>query len=459
MPASTTLTASRSRSGRLQPVSTNSRYERLAAFRLAADAGAPDQLSGDDARLLVAAGSPPPRSWRCGRQPTCYRAVRHAGAAGVRGRHRGRGSRDVLADGRARLADDDAQGQLDPVRLAERFEPNVAERPRDESRRVVRRAHGLAAGSNAGHRGDARDRWSGRRSRPVGTGAVPCHGCASHRPRISHRCPKNDPVEGSERSTTWIAAGRKGGGFAKVKASTFLDDHLHILPNPVRDAVIIGSVVDFLEKRQADRGPRGREAHRDHGGDPVRRGQLDRIRGPEERPQTPAKRPDRPQVSRGRPGRAQQPNGLHAWRRQPRPRRTARSRRGRGRQGHNAEAAPSVTIFVQSVPAGLPNINLNGRRGGRGQDGQDGGHGEDGARGRESGQQRLLVRHGRGQRRQRRRRRKRRQTRTGRQRRQRRHHQGVHHAGQSSGAAGAARRFHRRHRRTEGRGRRRRRTR
>jgi hypothetical protein len=55
-----------------------------------------------------------------------------------------------------------------------------------------------------------------------------------------------------------------------------------------------------------------------------------------------------------------------------------------GRQGYDAEAAPSVTIFVKSVPEGLSNINLNGRRGGRGQDGQDGGHGEDGARGRES---------------------------------------------------------------------------
>jgi hypothetical protein len=54
-----------------------------------------------------------------------------------------------------------------------------------------------------------------------------------------------------------------------------------------------------------------------------------------------------------------------------------------GEQGVDAEAAPSVTLFVKSVPAGLPNIDLNGRKGGRGQDGQDGGHGEDGARGRE----------------------------------------------------------------------------
>jgi hypothetical protein len=56
----------------------------------------------------------------------------------------------------------------------------------------------------------------------------------------------------------------------------------------------------------------------------------------------------------------------------------------RGVAGDALPPAPDVTIYVQRTPEGLPDIDVGGRRGGRGQAGQAGGRGGDGARGRPS---------------------------------------------------------------------------
>jgi len=84
----------------------------------------------------------------------------------------------------------------------------------------------------------------------------------------------------------------QGGGFAKIKTSSFLGDHLHILPNPVRDAVIIGSLVNFLEGGKLIV---GREVSKLIViTEEIKFGVVNAIEyeGSQEVPQTPAKRPD-----------------------------------------------------------------------------------------------------------------------------------------------------------------------
>jgi hypothetical protein len=357
--------------------------ERLAAFRLAAEVGAPDQLTGNDARLLAAAGITSADALALRSEAEVYRAVRraadqvsftvdHVDPERVVGWQMGaRGWRT-----------DTLQASLDPVRLAESFQP------------VVDKFHVMNPGgsviqllsSQVGRLAAIAE----MRALMEAAGVYDLSGLGAFRIQGTHRIGPGCYIAAPKALLSKIGAVThlnlllaKAGGFAKVKTSQFLGDHLHILPNPVRDAVILGSVVEWLEDGKLIV---GREVSKLIViTEELRFGVINLIEyeGREEVPQTPAKRPDRPPLEgpEGRnspqvytPGRGDN-NGREG-------------RRGTdgaaGQQGYDAEAAPSVTIFVKSVPAGLPNINLNGRRGGRGQDGQDGGHGEDGARGRES---------------------------------------------------------------------------
>jgi hypothetical protein len=359
-------------------------HERLAAFRLAADAGAPEQLSGNDARLLAAAGITTTDELALRPAADVYRAVRRAAKQApvetppvdterVMGwQMAARGWRTTLLKGR-----------LDEVRLAEVFRP--------VSDKIIllnptASIFGLST-SQVGRLGAIAE----MRALMEAGGVYDLSGLGAFRIKGAHRIGPGYHVAAPRTILSKVSAiGHlnlllaQGGGFAKIKSSSFLGDHLYILPNPVRDAVILGSVVDFLENGKLIV---GREvAKLIVITEEIRFGVINSIEyeGQLEVPQTPAKRPDRPQVSRG------EGQGLNS----PAVYTPGGNNNGRsglrgpdgadGRQGFDAEAAPSVTIFVKSVPAGLPNINLNGRRGGRGQDGQDGGYGEDGARGRES---------------------------------------------------------------------------
>ena len=359
-------------------------YERLAAFRLAAEAGAPEQLSGNDARLLAMAGITTADELALRPAASVYRAVRRA-AEQMRFDGPPVDEERVVAWQMAARGwrTDVLQGHLDHARLFEVFKP------------VAVKVNNLNASlsiielitSQVGRLGAIAE----MRALMEAGGVHDLSSLGTFRIKGSHRISPGYYIAAPKTILSKVGAiGHlnyllaQAGGFAKVKASSFLGDHLHILPNPVRDAVILGSLVDFLEGGKLIV---GREvAKLIVITEEIRFGVINAIdfEGQQEVPQTPAKRPDRPQVSRG-PG-----QGLNS----PNVYTSAGNNNGRdglrgpdgafGLQGHNAEAAPSVTIFVKSIPAGLPSINLNGRRGGRGQSGQDGGHGEDGARGRES---------------------------------------------------------------------------
>ncbi len=359
-------------------------HERLAAFRLAADAGAPEQLSGNDARLLAAAGITTTDELALRPAADVYRAVRRAAkqapfeAAPV-DETRVVGWQMAARGWRSNML----QGSLDQASLAKAFRP-VADKIILLNPAIS--IFGLLT-SQMGRMGAIAE----MRALMEAGGVYDLSGLGAFRIKGSHRIGPGYHIAAPRTILSKVGVTvylnhllAQGGGFAKIKASSFLGDHLYILPNPVRDAVIIGSVVDFLENGKLII---GREvAKLIVITEEIRFGVVNSIEyeGQMEVPQTPAKLPGRPSVSRG-PGQGLNSpmvytpggnnNGREGWR---------GPDGANGRQGHDADAAPSLTIFVKNVPEGLPNINLNGRRGGRGQDGQDGGHGEDGARGRES---------------------------------------------------------------------------
>lgn len=359
-------------------------HERMVAFRLAADAGAPEQLSGNDARLLAAAGITTTDELALRPAADVYRAVRRAAeqapfeaapvdATRVMGwQMAARGWRtDML------------KGSLDQASLVGAFRP-VA----DKIHLMNPRASFINILTSQLGRMEA---IAEMRALMEAGGVYDLSGLGAFRIKGAHRIGPGYHIAAPRTILSKVGAivylnhlVAQGGGYAKIKSSSFLGEYLHILPNPVRDAVIIGSVVAFLENGKLIV---GREVSKLIViTEEIRYGVVNSIEyeGQQEVPQTPAKRPGRPQVSRGDRQGLNSPmvytpggnnNGRDGWR---------GPDGADGRQGFDAEAAPSVTIFVKSVPEGLPNINLNGRRGGRGQDGQDGGHGEDGARGRES---------------------------------------------------------------------------
>ncbi|HVM29944.1 MAG TPA: DUF4332 domain-containing protein [Candidatus Limnocylindrales bacterium] len=175
-----------------------------------------------------------------------------------------------------------------------------------------------------------------------------------------------------------------GGGFQKLASVRALDDALHLVPNPVTDAVIIGSLVDFAESGRLVIGKEVSSLTIIT--EEILYSQVNEITC-EDRERAPAARaamvPNRAATgspandrnvyspgsgNRGRDG-GTGSNGVTG---------------AAGFDGDVLGAAPAVTIYVQRTPQGLPDLRLGGRRGGAGQPGQHGGHGSDGARGREA---------------------------------------------------------------------------
>ena len=176
----------------------------------------------------------------------------------------------------------------------------------------------------------------------------------------------------------------QGGAFSKVKAVNVVDYGLHIVPNPVTQAVILGPLISFVDDgaqiiigrdvteliivtETIDYDLVNKIVYED---DDVTPPQPAPFAGPPDLPRFPANL-----TSAYTPG--------------------STNRKGRdglrgidgmaGSDGFaNVEDAPLLKLYVKSTPAGLPDIRLNGRPGGIGGDGQDGGPGEDGAKGRES---------------------------------------------------------------------------
>lgn len=357
-------------------------HERLAAFRLAAHTGSPEQLSGEDARLLAAAGITSADELALQSPVSVFRAVNRI--AQQRDDARPVDAERVVGWQMAARGwhTDVLSGHLNHDELWEAFQPTVV-KLRGLSPEVsnfwlltsqVGRLGAIAEMRGLMEAGGVHDLSS--------LGAFRIRGPHRITPGYHIALPKTF-LSSTDAIMRLSYLATRGGGFAKVKATTFAGEYLHIAPNPVRDAVILGSVVDFLEGGKLIIGQE--VAKLVVITDEIRYGLINAIEfeGKDNIPRTPAKVPDRPQVSRG--GQAVNSPAVYV----PGGNRFGRSGlRGvdgaPGRQGNNAEAAPSVTLFVKSVPHGLPTINLNGRRGGRGQDGQDGGHGEAGARGRES---------------------------------------------------------------------------
>lgn len=175
-----------------------------------------------------------------------------------------------------------------------------------------------------------------------------------------------------------------GATFSKVKYINNLPDVFHFAPNPVTDAVIIGSVIDFIEDGKLII---GRDVtHLTIITEEIRYGVLNSIEY-EDANASPIARarisPERastnsPVCDRNVHREGEGNTGLNG---------------GNGRDGadgiiglggNSKGKAPNVTIYVQSTPTGMPDIFLGGRRGGTGQPGQHGGLGSDGARGREA---------------------------------------------------------------------------
>lgn len=177
---------------------------------------------------------------------------------------------------------------------------------------------------------------------------------------------------------------KQNAGFQHLKSAVALQDAVHFIPNPVTDAVIIGSLVDFIENGKLIIG-------KDVTSlviitEEILFSQLNEIQyeGADQRPLPRAPMvPNRAAIGQpnndrnvyspgngdaGRDGGPGSPGATGAA----------------GFDGDTIGPAPKVEIYVQRTPQGLPAIKLAGRRGGTGQPGQHGGHGSDGARGREA---------------------------------------------------------------------------
>jgi hypothetical protein len=172
--------------------------------------------------------------------------------------------------------------------------------------------------------------------------------------------------------------------FSKVKYINHLPDSFHFVPNPVTDAVILGSVVSFIQDGKLIIGKDVTSLTIVT--EEIRYGILNSIEY-EDATQPPIAQP---RMSPDRAGTNSPINNRNVYS-------TGEGDRGRnggtGRNGANGLVglegstkgnAPNVTIYVQRTPTGMPDIFLGGRRGGTGQPGQHGGNGSDGARGREA---------------------------------------------------------------------------
>jgi hypothetical protein len=177
---------------------------------------------------------------------------------------------------------------------------------------------------------------------------------------------------------------KRGAGFKNVKEVKFTDYGIHILPNPVKDAVILGPLIQYVQDAQLIIAKEVTSLIIIT--DEFDYRQINRI-GYEDRKRIP------PAPVSFAPGRAGPPRDLYANNRyvytpdgqSDNGRNGLRGKDGlHGQNGFAAEAAPSLKLYVRSTPNGIPDIDLSGRHGGPGENGQDGGNGEEGARGRES---------------------------------------------------------------------------
>ncbi|MGI8316882.1 DUF4332 domain-containing protein [Halobacillus mangrovi] len=172
-----------------------------------------------------------------------------------------------------------------------------------------------------------------------------------------------------------------GDHFKRIEA---FPDAIRFVENPVTDAVIIGSLVDFVEDGRLVIGKEVTSLTIIT--EEIRYSDVNQIVY-ENHDIVP---PTRPSISPQRAATGQPHNDRNVYA-------PGEGNRGRlggrgadgldGNTGINGDeqgAAPEVTIYVQRTPEGLPDINIGGRRGGRGQQGQHGGNGSDGARGREA---------------------------------------------------------------------------
>lgn len=174
------------------------------------------------------------------------------------------------------------------------------------------------------------------------------------------------------------------GSFKKLKNASVLDDAIHLVPNPVTDAVIIGSLVEFIEDGKLIIGKEvtslviiteeilysqlNEISYEESGRTPEPRAPMVPNRAATG---TPRNDPNVYSPGSGDRGRNGGPGSMG-------------QNGGSGLDGDSLGPAPDVEIYVQRTPEGLPDIHLMGRRGGSGQPGQHGGHGSDGARGREA---------------------------------------------------------------------------
>lgn len=357
--------------------------ERLAAFRLAAEVGSPEDLTGDEARVLVAAGIKGAAELVMTPPDSVYRKVRHVRANMPFDMPEVDTSRVLQWQAAARgWRTDMLKGRLDIAELEAAFRPI--------SEQIVALNPGLSLTVLRASQLGRMEGIAEMRSLMVAAGVYDLSSLGEFRVRNPYRVGPGYHIAPPRMVLSTVASLNhmqqliaQGGGFSKVKAVDLTQGFLHIVPNPVREAVILGSVVRFLDNGKLII---GKEVSKliiiteEIKADVIKAIEYE---GREEIPTTPAKNLSRPLVTRPEGGL----NARNVYTDGP-------NNDGRdglpgppgmpGGPGRQAEPAPSLTMFVKNVPLGLPNIDLNGRKGGRGQDGQDGGHGEDGARGRES---------------------------------------------------------------------------
>jgi hypothetical protein len=173
-------------------------------------------------------------------------------------------------------------------------------------------------------------------------------------------------------------------GQQRYKRVELHPDSIHFVTNPITDAVILGSIVDLADDGELVIGHEVSKLTIIT--DAIVYGDVIRIsyEDKEEVPLTPPPdgaaddgEPDNvPTVFSKEPGSGGPPDqGRHGGR-------GADGEDGtQQRDGDTRDPAPDLTIYVKSTPGGLPDIDVEGRRGGQGQAGQAGGRGGDGARG------------------------------------------------------------------------------
>lgn len=182
----------------------------------------------------------------------------------------------------------------------------------------------------------------------------------------------------------------RGANFSKVKQVNFTDYGVHIVPNPVTDAVILGPLLQYVDANSQlvigknvtmliivtdhfDFNQVNRISYQGAADTPPTQPKVFPPKAGWPRPQLNDRHVYRPDLdSQGHRVSDNGANGLRGLDGLP------------GVSGFGTDNAPAVKIYVRDTPNGIPDIDLNGRTGGRGGDGQDGGDGEDGAKGRES---------------------------------------------------------------------------